>query len=513
MRENKSLKLSLLVLLIAVLCISVGYAAYSTVLNISGIANINRSAFSIHYDENSINVLTGSDNGYALISPSDISFSNEKKNLSFETTLNLNEETRFTINVVNDGTIKARINSINLKVSSKRSNEANFTELANISNNRWSNEYLDFYVVWTDGEENILDTLDLDAGSSKNMTLVIRYKQPNNYMDLPNEDVTFKFEMNTTYSQSNYTLQNESIKPKVSSEVGTMTEFLNILENNEDKDLIINLTDDIDLTSISDIQINNDTIIELNGKTLEVAPNSIGIYDGATVIVEDNTENGLITGDRGLFNVYDGGKLVINGGNYVTTNNTRGSGIYLDDGSTLEINGGNFKTAYYVIGSEGVVDITLNAGVLESTSTSKSGSWAYAVKVTEGLFTMNGGTIKGIHGALALDGDAEAIINGGEINVNESYEGANDAYYCMYVTETSSLNVYDGLFQNNGQRSLIYTTSSNYINLNNGTFIAKGTTLFTGSNINVTGGKYSHDVTNYAIGYNIDYIDNYYQIS
>ena len=57
----------------------------------------------------------------------------------------------------------------------------------------------------------------------------------------------------------------------------------------------------------------------------------------------------------------------------------------MESGGTLEVNGGNFNTAYYVIGSEGNVSITINGGHLESTSTSKNGTWAYAVKLVEAL--------------------------------------------------------------------------------------------------------------------------------
>ena len=304
--------------------------------------------------------------------------------------------------------------------------------------------------------------------------------------------------MDIDYVQTNYRNQNEPINPLSSVDVSSVTDIINTIENYTDNDLVLNINDDIDLTSQSDIRLSNNIIIELNGHTLTVAPNSIGVYEGSTVTVEDSVGSGTMTGDRGLFNIYNGGKLIINSGNFITTNNSRGSGIYMEEGGTLEVNGGNFNTAYYVIGSEGNVSITINGGHLESTSTSKNGTWAYAVKLVEGEFTMNGGTIVGIQGALALDGNVVGTINNGEIIVNESYSGANDGFYCMYVTGTSSLDVYNGTFNNNGTRSVIYTTSSNNINLHNGIFIAKGTTLFTGQNIKVLGGNYSHDVSNYS---------------
>ena len=203
MRKRNNLRIPLLILIICVVFISIGYAAYSTILNISSNANINRSAFSIHYDINSVNVLSGTDNGYTLVNPTNGPvFTSEDKNLSFTTTLNLNEETKFTVDVINDGTINARVSSINLKVSGKDETEVNYTNLANIGTNRWSNDYLEFYVVWTDGNKNILDSVDLEAGTIKNMTIVIRYKQPSDYKDLPSTNKNFKFDMDIDYVQT-----------------------------------------------------------------------------------------------------------------------------------------------------------------------------------------------------------------------------------------------------------------------------------------------------------------------
>ena len=140
-RKRNSLKISLIALIIGIIGISIGYAAYSTILTISSIANINRSAFSIHYDKESVNVLSGSDNGFNLVSPSNgPSFDAENKKITFTTTLSLNEETKINVDVINDGTINARVSSLNLKVSEKNLLDANYTEIANINTNRWSND-------------------------------------------------------------------------------------------------------------------------------------------------------------------------------------------------------------------------------------------------------------------------------------------------------------------------------------------------------------------------------------
>lgn len=499
--NNKKLTISVTVLVLMILFISVGYAVYSTVLNISGVAKVNKSVWSIHYDKDSVNVLSGSDQGYSLVSPTNGPVVNQDQtDLSFETELNLNEETSFKIDVVNDGTFTARVNSVNLVASYKTENDANYTTLSNIGSNRWSNDYLDFYVVWTEGNKNILDTLDISPSTTKNMTVVVRYKQPENQTSLPSENMNFKFDVNIEYTQVDGFNQTEVVKSKVTEEIASAAEFVNALENHSDDNVVLRISDDIDLTSYDVIEIKNNTIIEFNGHKLTVAPNSIKAVNGGVLTLEDSTANkGGIIADRGVVVVADGGTLIVNGGTYKTTNYTRGSGINAKDGAKIIFNNGVIDAAYYAIGSDGTVDVTINGGELKSTATKENGTWAYCVSISNGKFAMNGGKITGVHGGLALTGATEGVINNGEILVHESQTGIDDAFYDIYMEGTPSLKVYNGTFNNIGTRSVIYTSSSKDAEIYGGTYIAKGTTLFTGNNIKVSGGTFSHDISNYVI--------------
>ena len=501
--NNKKLSITLIVLSLTVIFISVGYAAYSTILNINGTAKINKSIWSVHYLQDSINVLTGFDSGYELVAPKSTPvLNNDKTGISFETELSVNEATSFTVDVINDGTFKARVNSINLKIASRNETEANYTTLANVANNKWSNDYLDFYVVWTDGEKNILDTLDFEPSTTKNMKVVVRYKQPESDNLLPSQDMYFKFDIDVEYTQASGSNQSMTIQPKVTELASSAADFVNILENHKEDQVVIRIDNDIDLTEYDALNIEGNAIIEFNGHTLTTAPNSIKATNGGVLTLEDSTGNGGIITDRGAIVVEQGGTLIVNGGTYTTTNYTRGSGINAKDGSKIIFNNGTINAAYYAIGSDGVVDVTINGGELNSTATSKNGTWAYCVNISNGSFVMNGGKISGIHGGLSLVGDTTGIINNGEIYERDTDSTSADAYYDIYLVGNPTLKIYNGTFINDGTRASIYTNSYNETNhprnieIYGGKYIAKSAQLFVGNNIKIAGGEYSHDVSN-----------------
>lgn len=500
--KNKKLSITLIVLSLAVIFISVGYAAYSTVLNINGTAKVNKSVWSIHYLKDSINVLTGTDSGYTLVAPLSTPILNsDQTGISFETELNVGEATSFNVDVINDGTFKARVNSVNLKISSKSENDSNYTLLANVGNNKWSNDYLDFYVVWTDGEKNILDTLDFEPSTTKNMKVVVRYKQPDDNMLLPNKDMLFKFEFDVEYTQSSGGTQAMNIQPKVTESASSAADFVSILENHKEDQVVIRMNNDIDLTQYDALPIEGNTIIEFNGNTLTVAPNAIKATNGGVLTLEDSTGQGGITADRGTVVVENGGTLIINGGTYTTTNYTRGSGINAKDGAKVIINDGVINAAYYAIGSDGTVDVTINGGELNSTATSLNGTWAYAVNISNGRFTMNGGKISGVHGGLSLVGNTVGVINNGEIYERDTDATSGDAFYDIYIEGNPTLKIYNGTFINNGTRAAIYTKTYSEaehprnVEIYGGKYVAKGNNLIAGNNIKILGGEFSHDVS------------------
>ena len=108
MRNKKKNKY--LLLLILLLGITLGYAAISTTLKITGIANVNKNTWSVYWDEESIEVTPGSVNGTAGVSDDGTV---ENAQLTWTADLDLpGDFYEFTIDAVNAGSIDAMITNI-----------------------------------------------------------------------------------------------------------------------------------------------------------------------------------------------------------------------------------------------------------------------------------------------------------------------------------------------------------------------------------------------------------------
>ena len=122
---------------------------------------------------------------------------------------------------------------------------------------------------------------------------------------------------------------------------------------------------------------------------------------------------------------------------------------------------------------------------------------------------MNGGTINGIHGGIAIEGSSSATINGGTVILNNSYEGAKDSYYCLYVANSGSAEVIDGIFTNNGTNPLVYSSSTGLVNLRGGNWTGKNTKAFNGAqnagkdSIKIYGGTYKKNTNGTLTDYDV----------
>lgn len=282
----------------------------------------------------------------------------------------------------------------------------------------------------------------------------------------------------------------------------------------------IELDRDITVDKKANLEINDDTTIDFNGHTLTVEPESIKVSDGASLTLTDDTGNGGIKSTNNAVVVESNSEVIVESGTYETTEFTgRGAVIRIPEGSDnakVTINGGTINGDYFTVASYGNSEIEINGGVLTSTATVKNGAdetgrtyHAYAVKLADGHLTMNGGTVNGIHGGIAVEGDASATINGGTVNVNNSYEGAKDSYYCLYVAGNGSAEVIDGTFTNNGTNPLVYSSSTGFVNLRGGYWTAKSSKAFNGTpnagkdSIKVYGGTYKKDASGTLSDYDV----------
>ena len=300
-------------------------------------------------------------------------------------------------------------------------------------------------------------------------------------------------------------------------EVASASSFAKAIQN-DNIDTIV-LDSDVTIDKNANLEIDDDTTIEFNGKTLTVEPGSIKVSDGAVLTLTDDSETGGIKSTRNAVTVENDSEVVVESGTYETTEfSGRGAVITIPAGTEnakITINGGTITGEYFAISSWGNGEVEINGGDISSNSSSvldKVGGnayYAYAVKVTDGHLEMNGGSVTGVHGGIAIEGTATATINGGSVTLNTTTSTSNDAYYCFYLNEQGSLEVLDGTFTNNGTRSLVYTSSSELVNLRGGNWTGKSTYPFNNKVngavdlIKIYGGTFKKNTSGTLTDYNV----------
>lgn len=209
----------------------------------------------------------------------------------------------------------------------------------------------------------------------------------------------------------------------------------------------IKLASDITITTDSPIAINGKTILDLNGHNISFA-NEIGDETDLFEIGKNGyltiSGSGKITTNSRMIHV--NGELRVESGTFVTTVMTNGanshSGIIAEEGSKVTINGGNFYTAKCAITSFG--DLVINDGTFVSIASNKmpktaivTDPYSYTIRI-EGGAVINGGSVYGIQGAIAVDG-GDAIIN----NVYAEASAAALGMYNSVQESVHHLNVED----------------------------------------------------------------------
>lgn len=180
---------TIIVLAVAIIIMSVGYAIYYQPLQINGTAVIKNAKWDIHFAGPAAtatsNVPASKVSGPTLTNGT---------SLSFEVNLSVGEVYEFTVDTVNAGTFNAELNTVAL-VGTKNGSQI-------ITNkNGYANDYFNYKVTYDDGSEiKVGDTLD--KGETKTLKVVVRYDQPTNDQDLPTNSETYKFTLDLNYSQT-----------------------------------------------------------------------------------------------------------------------------------------------------------------------------------------------------------------------------------------------------------------------------------------------------------------------
>lgn len=169
MRKEKKEKKMVLLLLIGVIFMTVGFAAYSGILNIEGTVNVKSNKWSIGYIADTYKETSGSVSATAkniTASEYDFTTSLSKPGDFYEATLDIK----------NEGTFSAKI-----------------TEITKSTLTETQQKYLEYTVTYDGTEYNETTSglsLELAAGATKTLKIRVDYVQPENSADLPSTDTT-----------------------------------------------------------------------------------------------------------------------------------------------------------------------------------------------------------------------------------------------------------------------------------------------------------------------------------
>ena len=179
---NNSKLIAVMALCVAVMCISVGFAALSSTLNINGNAKVNTSNWDVHFaDLSSSPTIVGDADQIKAPNLNATSITNYSVNLNEP-----DSSISYSFKIVNGGTYDAKISSITVPVPMCTGNGTYATsDASNVC------KYLEYTLKYDNGSSLAVgDTIS--AGSSVNAVLKLAFTSNNNTItsvELPNDDV------------------------------------------------------------------------------------------------------------------------------------------------------------------------------------------------------------------------------------------------------------------------------------------------------------------------------------
>ena len=177
-KGKKSSSYIVAIVLLLLVGISVGYAAISATLNITGTSNIGKATWDVHFAN--LNVLDGS---VRATSAAKIS-SEDTTSVSYEVSLNApGDFYSFTVDVVNTGTINAKVSEFTL---------SGLTED--------DDRYLNYTVKYANGS-SVKASDSLNAGGSATLLVKIEFEDELDPADLPEDEKSLNLGFAINYVQ------------------------------------------------------------------------------------------------------------------------------------------------------------------------------------------------------------------------------------------------------------------------------------------------------------------------
>lgn len=186
-KEKKRSHNGLVALVILLLGISIGYAALTTTLVINGESTIKKVVWNIHFantktEDGSVSIDTAHGEKAAYIPNTDETKVEYKVSLKQP-----GDFYEFTVDVVNDGTLDAKISS-----------------RPTLLGTDGYNQYVEYTTVWNDDQTKSPDANDvIEAGHSRKARVKIKYKDDMRLEDIPDEDKVLEFTYSMNFVQAN----------------------------------------------------------------------------------------------------------------------------------------------------------------------------------------------------------------------------------------------------------------------------------------------------------------------
>jgi len=276
----------------------------------------------------------------------------------------------------------------------------------------------------------------------------------------------------------------------------------------------VKLVADLTIEAPIEIAAEADLTLDFNGFTATYNGNGSGtrpfqiygnltVNNGAANVCEEG-KGGVTVTDRLCWGVFDqrGGTFIVNGGYFRSCGYDSGSLLRVREGAVeTTVNNGSFVVAGFdqkaydgAFYNDGSGKVTINDGYFYTTSdntgkdTTGAGNWYYCVQSKNGTFIVNGGTIIGCQGALAVAGGNAEINNViAETRENLASGQTGRSFYALYVAgaERKVNCVVNGGTFTSAYRAAAYVGNSTpgdggicadaLVTIKDGTFTTKGT--------------------------------------
>lgn len=191
-RKNFIQNVTIIVLAVAIILMSVGYATFSVPLQITGTTTIEKASWGIVFDnvtalDNTTTVPTANITAPSLA---------DTTHLSFGVKMVLNSVYEFTVDVHNTGTIPAKLDTYTLTGTKGADTVLNASTGLSYSSN-----YLTYDVTYADGTK-LAQGDALGAGESKTLKVSVKYTQPTSADQLPSANEAYVFTLDLGYTQA-----------------------------------------------------------------------------------------------------------------------------------------------------------------------------------------------------------------------------------------------------------------------------------------------------------------------